>query len=197
MTMKKGRTFELQVKAMLEDELNRGKLNISPQGAKVFWQKGYWSRDRDKPIIVDVSIEVYREGADAPYLVWVWECKDYGGLVPVDDIEEFHAKLEQIGLHRTKGTVVCKNGFQSRARKYAESKGISLVRILPDGSMIRIMEMVRTISRSEVEMGLSEPETENLTSMFYGLSSSGLGVETMSDFISIEMNAIRSLGESD
>jgi hypothetical protein len=38
--------------------------------------------------------------------VWVFECKDYTGRVPVDDGEEFHAKLQQSGEDNTKGTFV-------------------------------------------------------------------------------------------
>ena len=138
---------------------------------------------------MDVSLELYRRGASKPYLVWIWECKDYRHRVPVDDVEEFHTKLEQIGLHKTKGTIVCRNGFQASTIRVAEAYGISLARILPDGSIIRLMEAAvePAILRESVIFGLTEPDTEQLTTTVYGLSSSGKGVTNISDLIALEI----------
>jgi hypothetical protein len=63
----------------------------------------------------------------------VIECKDYRGSIPVDDVEEFHAKLQQIGADNTKGMIFTRTGvYQKSAISYARSKGICLARILPD-----------------------------------------------------------------
>lgn len=75
---------------MLEDHIERSDLSVDAQLVKVFLHKGYWSRVRGKPITMDVSLELDRRGAGEPYLVWIWECKDYHHRVPVDDVEEFH-----------------------------------------------------------------------------------------------------------
>jgi len=92
----KGKLLETTVKELLEGELNRGDLGIKAGSVKVFAGKSYPSVDRGTPIVMDVSLELYRRDVKEPFFVWVWECKDYGRSVPVDDIEEFHAKLEQI-----------------------------------------------------------------------------------------------------
>lgn len=105
----------------------------------------------------------------------------------MDDVGEFHSKLEQIGLHRTKGTIASRNGFQRGAIKFARSKAIGLARILPDGSILRLTEGVRTVSEASVEFGLSEQNTVELESMFYGLSSGGEGVTDFSDLFSLEL----------
>lgn len=110
--MDKGTTFELEVKRLLEGELSQGDLGLDPALAQIFHRKRYFSRDRERNIIMDVSLEFYRKRSSEPYFVWILECKNYSTLVPVDDIEEFHAKLEQVGVHKTKETVVCRNGFQ-------------------------------------------------------------------------------------
>jgi hypothetical protein len=188
--MQLGEVLEQEVKELLEYQINQGDLGINPQLAKVFLHKGYWSRAREKPIIMDVSLELYRQGATEPYLVWIWECKDYQHRVPVDDVEEFHTKLEQIGLHKAKGTIVCRNGFQEGAARVAEAYGISLVRILPDGSVIRLIEaeVEATISKVSAVFGLTQPHTEQLTTMVYGLSSSGKGVTDIRDLIALEID---------
>lgn len=188
--MQSGEAFEQEVRELLEYEISQGDLGINPQLARVFLHKSYWSSIREKPITMDVSVELYRRSATEPYLVWILECKDYQHRVPVDDVEEFHTKLEQIGLHKTKGTVVCRNGFQKSAVKVAMAYGIGLIRILPDGSVIRLMEaeVEATISRDFVVFGLTQPDTEQLTTMVYGLSSSGRGVTDIGDLITLELH---------
>lgn len=189
--MKSGESFELEVKEHLEYELTQETLGIQGKSAEIFLHKPYYSESRKSKIITDVSVEVYRKEAKEPFLIWVWECKEYKHSVPVDDIEEFHAKLEQIGLHKTKGTVICRNGFQKSAIQYAKAKGIGLARLLPKGSIIRLLEAIRTLPDQAIEMGLTEDDTQNLESMFYGFSSTGKGFMVFSDFILVESQRIK------
>jgi hypothetical protein len=128
-----GVKFEKKVFEALNKAINEEKLGLLPNSCKLFTQKGYYSKDRDKDIKVDISIEVFVANASEPSLIWIWECKDYKKQIPVDDIEEFHAKLEQIGSDKTKGTVITSLGsFQESSMKYAASKGIALARLMPD-----------------------------------------------------------------
>jgi len=92
-TALKGSKFEDRVFEALERELKSEKLCVSPTYTKIFKRKGYYSKDRDSNIIVDISIEVYLPEKERPSLIWIFECKDYRGRIPVDDIEEFHAKI--------------------------------------------------------------------------------------------------------
>ncbi len=190
--MEKGKSLELQIKEFLEWELKQGRLGISPDTAKIYHRKSYYSRERSSNIITDVSLELTRPGAEDPFFIWVWECKDYNHSVPVDDIEEFHSKLEQIGLHKTKGTVVCRNGFQRAAIKFAKSKAVSLARILADGTMHRLTEAVRTVSDESLEFGLTEQDTLELDSMFYAVASSGEGVTNFTDLFLLEIEEMLS-----
>lgn len=133
MTEKTGRVLERKVYDTVKDLLERGGLGFAPDSCRVFQGKKYYSRDRQADIVTDVSIEMYLEKSSTPSIIWVWECKDYGKSLPVDEIEEFHSKLVQIGDDRTKGTVITSNGeFQSGAIRYARSKGIGLARLLPE-----------------------------------------------------------------
>lgn len=171
--MSQGRELELIVKRALETELQRGKLGIDPRAGSVHWHKAYPSNAGRPPIVVDVALEICRDMGVSPYLVWVWECKDYKRLVPVDDVEEFHGKLEQLGVHRAKGTIICRNGFQKSALTTAKHWGIGLARLLPDGSIHRLLDALRTPTRASIEFGLVEPDTQRLTTTFYGLTTGG------------------------
>lgn len=141
--MKGGYDFEELVAVLLEFEIREGKLGLDPKCTRIFHRKSYPSRDRGRNIVFDVAIEVSRPGAPQPYLVWVWECKDYSRKVPVDDVEEFHAKLEQVGVHKTKGTMISVTEFQVSARAYAKAKGISLAVLeKPELRILRATEAI-------------------------------------------------------
>ena len=60
------------------------------------------------------------------------ECKDYSRPVPVDDVEEFFAKVQQVAPAKAKAIVVSSNSFQSGALEFACSKGIGLLRMFPE-----------------------------------------------------------------
>jgi len=173
--MAKGLTYELEVAKAVEAELANGNLGLDPAQAKVRHRPSYFSLDRKSDIVFDVSIEVRRKGASEPYWVWVWECKNYGHSVPVDDAEEFHAKLEQIGADRTKGTMITPVGFDEGTVEYARSKGIGLWRYIPSGSLVRLMEDSRAAADSDILRALMVPQTTEFRfyGFFYGLACTG------------------------
>lgn len=188
--MSQGGELELIVRRALEVELRGGKLGIDPRAASVHCHKAYPSSAGRSPIVVDVAIEIRRESGVSPYLVWVWECKDYKRRVPVDDVEEFHGKLEQLGVHRTKGTIICRNGFQTGALRTAEHWGIGLARLLPDRSIHRFLERFRIPTRESIEFGLVEPDTEKLTTVFYGLTAGGQPVTSVRELIRSDLDSL-------
>jgi hypothetical protein len=188
--MSQGRELELIGKRALEVELLGGKLGIDPRAASVHWHKAYASSAGRPPIVVDVALEICREPGVPPYLVWIWECKDYKRLVPVDDVEEFHGKLEQLGVNRTKGTIICRNGFQTGALRTAEHWGIGLARLLPDRSIHRLIERFRVPTRESIKFGLVEPDTEKLTTTFYALTAGGQPVTSVRDLIRSDLESL-------
>lgn len=90
-------------------------------GVTVHHQHVYTGRVSKRDIKVDVSFNYNIAGADLLFLV---ECKCYGHRVPVDDVEEFHSKIDDIGAH--KGIMVTTVGFQDGAIKTARGRGIAL-----------------------------------------------------------------------
>ncbi len=182
-----GDPFEILVKEELKEALAAGRLGITPTSARVFRGKGYYSRDRQASIKTDLSIEVTRPDQQDPWLIWIWECKDYSGAVGVEDLEEFHAKLEQIGADKTKGTVVTSSCFQKGAVEFARAKGIGLVRRTPDGSTIYLVEAVRGLTDEHLIRGLTDADTRCIESHFYGLTTTGSGFKRLDEYLAEEL----------
>lgn len=173
-TAAKGDAFENHVYEALAEELSNERLLVSPKSAKIHRKKAYHSKDRSADITTDVSIEVFLPKHDNPSLVWVFECKDYAGSIPVSDIEEFHAKLQQIGEDNTKGTLVTGGALQRSALAYARSKRIGVIRLLPDNQVEHIMEFLTMESAtralqvdwSEFESALTNPHHRSSRGFF-------------------------------
>lgn len=71
-----------------------------------------------------------RRGGPArdPLFLWICECKDYTHAVPVDDVEEFKAKLDQIAGKNVKGLFATTAGLQRSALAYARAHGMGVLR---------------------------------------------------------------------
>ncbi len=173
--MSKGTAYEQDVLNIVQGELSRGNLGINPNLARVRHRPNYFSKDRAKDIIFDVSIEVFRKAAAEPYWIWIWECKNYSHTVPVDDVEEFHAKLSQVGADRTKGSMITPVGFDPGAVEFARSKGIGLWRWIPQDNLVCLMEDSSGAQDSDILRALTTPDTTafRFYGSFYGLTCDG------------------------
>ena len=129
-TVQKGNEFEERVYSVFSKLLFGEKLPVSGGLSFIYLKKKYYSEQRKNDIVMDISIETFLEGAKEYSILTIIECKNYKQLVPVDDIEEFKAKLDQIAGKNVKGILISKNGFQSGAIDYAKSNGIALVRLV-------------------------------------------------------------------
>lgn len=90
-------------------------------------QKEFIGKRSRRKIKVDVSFSIPLMQAEHLCLV---ECKYYKRKVSVGRVEEFLAKLQDIGGH--KGIFVTNTGFQEGAIKVADAHGIALVIIDPE-----------------------------------------------------------------
>ncbi|HXD30546.1 MAG TPA: ImmA/IrrE family metallo-endopeptidase [Pyrinomonadaceae bacterium] len=130
-TTKKGDELESQFFAVFKREIAQGRFFADKNRCKIFLKKGYYSRDRKKNIVFDIAIEIYIPGQTTYSMLVLIECKNYNHRVPVDDIEEFYSKLEQVAGANVKGIVVSTNSFQEGSFTFAKSKGIGLIRYYP------------------------------------------------------------------
>ncbi|NYB74989.1 restriction endonuclease [Sedimentibacter hydroxybenzoicus DSM 7310] len=192
-----GKRFESEVYDAIKSLLDNGQLGLLPNSCKVFKGKGYYSKDRDADIITDVSVEVYVGNSTTPSIIWIWECKDYGKSLPVDDVEEFHSKLSQIGGDRTKGTIITSNGaFQDGALKFAGSKGIGLARLLPEEQVKWVMYLMTSNMRysqnNNTLNGLRNISFVSHGERFFGLTSDSklTNYWNLDDFIDYELKLI-------
>lgn len=187
--MNKGTDYEIKVMNRVKLMLDQEELSISPKQAKISHKPAYYSRDRQKNITFDVSIEVCRKGAETPYLIWIWECKNYSHKVPVDDVEEFHAKLNQVGANKTKGTLISPSEFDEGAYEFARSKGIGLWRWIPDGAIVfRLDAGSDSWSDDSIYYGLTKDVTNGFSddNFVFALTTHGKLTTVFSEMIAQE-----------
>lgn len=150
-SVNKGNAFEKEVFGYLEDELKNDRLFIAGRTSKIFSKKGYYSKDREKNIITDISIETYLPSATDYSLLTVVECKDYDRTIPVDDIEEFYSKVQQIAGANVKAIFATKSALQKSALTFAKSKKIGVIRYLPSDQVKWLTHFITsdTMTRQE------------------------------------------------
>jgi Zn-dependent peptidase ImmA (M78 family) len=127
-SVEKGNFLEKKIHDLLQSEINEGRFFAKKKHCRVFWKKGYFSKDRGSEIIFDVSIEIYLPGAKEYSLLILIECKNYSSSVSVEQAEAFFAKIQQVGAANTKAVLASTASFQSGTREYAKSKGMGLLR---------------------------------------------------------------------
>ncbi|WP_288432195.1 ImmA/IrrE family metallo-endopeptidase [uncultured Acinetobacter sp.] len=128
-TTKKGSIFEEIVFNYFNYLINNGYFGFAKDQCLLTRQKSYYSKDREKEIIFDLSLELFFPQQATPFLIMLIECKNYNKKVPIDDIEEFSSKVSQISAHKTKALCITTKGFQEGALTFSKNKGISLWRI--------------------------------------------------------------------
>jgi hypothetical protein len=121
-------------------------------GAKVtvHRRKPYTGRVSGREIVVDVSFNYDLAGAD---LLCVIECKCYNHAVPVDDVEEFHSKLDDIGAQ--KGIMITTVGYQDGAMRTAKGRRIALA-LLTNKSQTGELKFVVNVGGKEKHRGEEE-----------------------------------------
>ncbi|MBL8352360.1 MAG: ImmA/IrrE family metallo-endopeptidase [Burkholderiaceae bacterium] len=127
-TSKKGDELEIAVFGLLKSEIDAGRFFAKKKCCRIFRKKAYYSKDRESDIVFDVSIEISLPGAEDYSVLVLIECKNYGHPVPVDDIEEFFIKTQQVGAANTKAIAISNNSFQAGALTFAKSKKMGLAR---------------------------------------------------------------------
>ncbi|MFA6137096.1 MAG: ImmA/IrrE family metallo-endopeptidase [Sulfurimonas sp.] len=129
-TVKIGDKFEDKSYDLIEKAINNNEFGISKESAKVFKKKGYYSRDREKDIIFDLSIEIWPKNAKRYSLLFLIECKSsLSKKVPVDDVEEFYTKINQVAGVNVKGVMISDKSFQSGGLTFAKNRGMMLIEV--------------------------------------------------------------------
>lgn len=149
-----GESLENDVYNAISNLVSTNQFLLSEPNVRVHRKKKYYSKDREAYIVCDIVVEKYLASPDDlqayPALKVIIECKDYAGSIPVDDVEEFHAKLQQIGADNTKGIMITRDGtFQKSALSYAKTKGIAVARLLPNDQVSYILHYMTLFAPSD------------------------------------------------
>ena len=131
-TTKKGDLFEDQVYELLVADIKSNNFIANEQCCRIYKKKGYYSRDRERDIVFDISVEIFLPGQSTFSILVLVECKNYNHRVPVDDVEEFFQKTQQISGANVKAMLFSNNSFQDGTIKFSKSKGIGLARYIPN-----------------------------------------------------------------
>ncbi len=190
-TKNTGAAFEEEVYKLICEIVNKNEFMVSNPNVRIRKKPRYYSKDRDAEIEFDVSVEKYLGNPDEnenmrPSIIVVIECKDYSSSIPVDDVEEFHAKLQQIGADNTKGMMITQKGcFQRSALNYAESKGIALARILPDDQVVFLLALIdnKKLETEKIEIEISALTEKDYISYDKNYFFSSMGYYSLEELI--------------
>jgi hypothetical protein len=154
-TTQKGNNFEDKVFELLKIELKSERLLVQSKASKIYKKRKYFSKDRSSYVIVDISIECTLHDAFEPSFFFIIECKDYDKPIPVNELEEFYSKIQQITGANVKALFITTASLQKAAFNYARSKKIAIIRILHD-------EIKWILPRAEETRGISKISTEEV-----------------------------------
>ena len=178
--------YENAVANLIEVGIRNGEHGLDPKATSVKRKPKYHSRDRKRDITFDASVEVSRPNEEDPFFYWVIECKHYNKNVPVDDAEEFHSKLQQIGGGNSKGTIVTKTGFATGTIAFCRSKGIGLWRYDPNGENVMVVQ-ADSLRERAILSGMTEC---SFPTRFLGLATSGYLANYEGNMVQAELWAL-------
>jgi hypothetical protein len=173
-----GKALELDVFETLNKLLQSGRLGLDPNASVVRLHPSYHSLERGKAINFDVSIELSIPGTPVPFLLWIWECKDYKSAIPAKIVQEFHGNLREIGADGTKGTIITRGTYQESAIKLAAARKMGLARLLPDAQVDWVVHRklhsgVRESAVPETYSALTVPDFNAQNQDLYGFTAHG------------------------
>jgi Zn-dependent peptidase ImmA (M78 family) len=175
------KSYHLIVKAIENDELG-----ISKSSAKVFRKKGYFSARREKEIIFDLSIEIWPKNARRYSLLFLIECKSSNSKkVPVDDVEEFWGKIDQVAGKNVKGVMISDNCFQGGGLTFAKNTGMMLIEVDNEDNHSIILH------RTEKEE--TESNEKSIDDIFFSFVNKTLGLKKVQGLKKLSVNDIENL----
>lgn len=125
-SIEKGDNLENNVYTYFQNLINQGEFYFPKEKCILKKKPAYKSLHRGCDIIFDLSVELHIPGSTRASLIVIIECKNYNHAIPVNDIEEFDHKLNQVSAH--KGIIVSRHDFQRSTRSIAKSRNIGLMR---------------------------------------------------------------------
>ncbi|MHA8100288.1 ImmA/IrrE family metallo-endopeptidase [Aquirufa nivalisilvae] len=123
----KGQEFEEHSLNIIQRVFSDLKMGNLEENFKIQKLKGYYSQDRLKEIIFDLTIEFWPPGANKYSLLYIIECKNFSRRVPPNKLEDFYSKIRQVSGANMKGIFITNSPLQEGALNFANSKGIMVI----------------------------------------------------------------------
>lgn len=150
---RKGYIFEICVKMVVERMIKNGDLGFQPSHCAIFHRKFYKSKADGKLIQADVSVEIRQFGEAEPFLIIIWECKNYSGSVGEAQLKKFLADIQEIGASRVKGILATPTSYSQWARSYAEKHGLGLwtVKMPPEWYSMDSLDVIQRADPNKIQ----------------------------------------------
>lgn len=160
-TVQKGDIFEVKslsiIQKLIEDEI----LYLPQDQIRIYTKKGYYSKDREKDIIFDLTIEIWPPGADRYIMIYIIECKNYNHRVPINKVEDFHSKIGQVSGVNAKGIFITNSPLQEAAFNFAKNKGMMVIQAdIPEESQIVLYKRSKTDDSTKIPITLDTINSE-------------------------------------
>jgi Zn-dependent peptidase ImmA (M78 family) len=126
-TLEKGNKFESKSLDIIKRVIENEQLGHMSKHLKICSQKEYYSALRKSNIKFDLTIEVWPPGASKYTLIYIIECKDYETRVPVNKIEDFYSKIQQVSGVNVKGIFISNSPLQKSGFNIADSIGMMVI----------------------------------------------------------------------
>ncbi len=185
-TVKVGDKFEDKSYHLIENAIENDELGISQSSARVLRKPSYYSAKREKDIIFDLSIEIWPKNAERYSFLFLIECKSSNSKkVPVDDVEEFWAKVDQVAGKNVKGVMISDNSFQKGGLTFAKNTGMMLIEVDSEDNYSIILH------RTEKEK--TESEEQTIEDIFFSFINKALGLKKVKGLKKLSATEIESI----
>ncbi len=142
-TVRKGDLFEGKAYQIVDTAVKEGRLGLNPEFCHLEQKASFYSKDREGNIIFDIGIKVIPPGANQCHLLYLIECKDYSGPIPVSDVEEFIAKIQQVAGLYVKGVLITTTDLQEGGYNLLKNKNMMWIKVDADSHDIRLFNKKR------------------------------------------------------
>ncbi len=143
-TVAKGDAFEEKALGIITKLIENDVLYLPPNSIRIIPKAKLFSRDRQKNIVFDLTIEIWPPGADRYSMIYIIECKDYKHRVPISKVEDFHSKIQQVAGVNVKAIFISNSPLQEAAYNFASSKGMMVIEADVDNTRIVLYRKSRT-----------------------------------------------------
>ncbi len=130
-TIEKGDELENKFHQYLLSQQSRGDLvyGAHPEDlCKIYKKRKYYCEERKADVTFDVVVELYRQGRTSPHFYVIFECKNYEGAIPENQITDFSDKVGRIFPHAAKGVIVVSSRLRSGAENIAKKRKMGIVK---------------------------------------------------------------------